>query len=145
MTAPSNPAMPDHVRAAFDQFPQRVRARLERIRTLIFEAARETRGVGPIDETLKWGEPAYLTAASGSGSTVRLGWPKAHPDCAAVYFNCRTNLVSTFRDIYPEAFGYSGDRALLLNLDKPIDEASLRVCIAMAQTYRRTKGRRATD
>jgi hypothetical protein len=34
---------------------------------MIFDVARQTKGVGKLQETLKWGEPAYVTAESGSG------------------------------------------------------------------------------
>jgi hypothetical protein len=62
------------VAAAFSIFPAGVRARLLEVRELIFETAADIKGVGPLTETLKWGEPAYLTQATGSGSTIRLGW-----------------------------------------------------------------------
>jgi Domain of unknown function (DU1801) len=131
--------MPPAVAAAFDAFPCPIRERLERVRALILDTARKTDGVGPLTETLKWGEPAYLTEATGSGSTNRLGWPKAHPDRAAIYFNCKTTLVSTFRDILPDAFRYEGNRALLLPITGGIDEDALGLCIGMALTYHRKK------
>jgi Domain of unknown function (DU1801) len=131
--------MPRAVATAFEAFPPAVRKRLERIRALILEAARTTDRAGPLTETLKWGEPAYLTEATGSGSTIRLGWPKAHRDHAAVYFNCKTALVPTFRNILPDAFRYEGNRALLVPLNGKIDEAALRLCIGMALTYHRKK------
>ena len=64
--------MPADVAAAFSGFPASVRARLLEVRDLIFETAVAIEGVGPLTETLKWGEPAYLTLATGSGSTIRL-------------------------------------------------------------------------
>jgi hypothetical protein len=128
-------AMPVEVAAAFREFPTPVRMLLERVRTLILTVARETEVVGPLVETLKWGEPAYLTEASGSGSTIRLGWPKARPSHAAVYFNCKTTLIATFRDMFPSVFEYKGDRAILLDVDGAMDEKALSLCISMALTY----------
>ena len=61
------------VEQAFLAVPAAPRERLLMLRALIFDTAARTPGVGAIDETLKWGEPAYVTAQSGSGSTVRLG------------------------------------------------------------------------
>jgi hypothetical protein len=127
-------AMPPDVAGAFAAFPPAVRTRLRALRSLIFRVARNTGGVGPLTETLKWGEPAYLTAATKSGSTVRLGWPKAAPDYAAVYFICHTHLVSTFRDLWPDAFRYDGDRAILLPLEGAIPD-ELALCLGMALTY----------
>src|SRR5262245_12932008 len=74
------PPMPQDVQAAFDVFPPDVRHRLAEIRGMIFDLAAADPRVGAITETLKWGEPAYLTEASGSGSTIRLGWPRREPD-----------------------------------------------------------------
>lgn len=127
-------AKPAPVAAAFDAFPAPVRKRLDRVRALIFEVAAKTEGVGPLTETLKWGEPAYLTEQTKSGSTVRVGWPKrTKPDHAAVYFICTTNLVSDFRSLWPDLH-YEGDRAILLPLDGELPEA-LGACIGMALTY----------
>ena len=67
------PAIPADVAAAFATFPAAVRGRLLDVRRVIFATAEELEGVGPLTEALKWGEPAYLTAASKSGSTIRLG------------------------------------------------------------------------
>ena len=65
----TNDPMPADVAAVFSGFPERVRRRLLEVRDLIFETAADIEGVGPLTETLKWGEPAYLTRATGSGST----------------------------------------------------------------------------
>ena len=64
----------DAVRAIFDSYPDEVRDRLMEVRALIFNAAANTSGVGPNEETLKWREPAYLTSTTKSGSTIRFGW-----------------------------------------------------------------------
>jgi hypothetical protein len=90
------PPIPAHVAAVFSAFPERVRARLFELRTLIFETAAGIEGVSPLTETLKWGEPAYLTEATGSGSTIRLGWFRTSERECAVLFNCRTTLVDNF-------------------------------------------------
>uniref|UniRef100_UPI002F3F37FA DUF1801 domain-containing protein n=1 Tax=Aminobacter sp. NyZ550 TaxID=2979870 RepID=UPI002F3F37FA len=129
-------AMPAAVAVAFAAFPAPVRARLLDIRRLILSTAAETSGVGPLTETLKWGEPAYLTETSGSGSTIRLGWPKPGGRTCAVYFNCQTTLVESFRAHFGETFAYQGNRALLLDVDKPLP-APLAICLAMALTYHR--------
>ena len=66
------------------------------LRRLILDTAKTTKGVGPIEETLKWGQPSYLTPETKSGSTVRIDQVKAEPGQYAVYFHCQTNLVETF-------------------------------------------------
>jgi hypothetical protein len=129
----SMPVKPPPVAAAFDAFPPAVRKKLDRVRALVFDVAAKTDGVGPLTETLKWGEPAYLTEATRSGSTVRLGRSKHAPDKAAVFFICTTNLVSDFRSLWPD-LQYEGDRAILLPLDGELPNA-LGSCIGMALTY----------
>lgn len=131
--------MPAEVAVAFRAFPAAVRRRLLDIRRLIFATAAEIDGVGPLTETLKWGEPAYLTAASRSGSTIRLGWIAGSDHDCAVLFNCRTTLVPTFRDRFGGIFAYQKERAILLGSAEPLPEAPLRTCLAMALTYRRRR------
>ena len=128
---------PAEVAAAFDAYPADVRRKLMEIRRLIFATAKATEGVGPLTETLKWGEPAYLTEASGSGSTIRLGWARSSERSCAVYFNCRTTLVETFREQFPEVFGYEKNRAILLGASEALPDIPLSMCLAMALTYHR--------
>ena len=127
------------VAAVLDAYPAPLRARLMRLRTLIHETAATTEGVGPLEETLKWGEVSYLTTESGSGTTVRIGRDK-RSGRPTIYVNCQTDLLSRYRTLYPEAFDYDGDRGVLVG-DAP-DEAALKHVIALALTYHAGKKRR---
>ncbi len=131
--------MPADVAAVFSVFPERVRARLLEVRELIFEAAAGLEGVGPLTETLKWGEPAYLTEATGSGSTIRLGWSRPSEHECAVLFNCRTTLADDFRSQFPGVFAYEKNRAILLDAGEPLPQAPLSACLARALTYHRRR------
>lgn len=133
--------MNPQVAAIFDAYPEPVGARLRRLRELILETARETPGVGALDETLKWGQVSYLTAASRSGSTLRIDAVKAVPGRYALYVNCKTDLAATFRDLYGEALTVEGQRALVFDAARPVDETMLRHCIALTLTYHRRKAR----
>ena len=124
------------VEAAFTSYPAPVRAGLLHIRQLIFDTARSIDGVGPIDEALRWGQPAYLTSESGSGSSIRLAPTKAPYDYA-MFFICSTNLVTTFTHLFGDAFRYEGNRALLFKVGDEVPHLELRECIAMALTYHR--------
>ena len=137
MTDRRPPPIPADVAAAFAAFPHRVRARLLEARDLIFKTAADIESVGPLTETLKWGEPAYLTEASGSGSTIRLGRFRSLERECAVLFNCRTTLVDDFRRQFPDAFAYDKNRAILLVTREPLPEAQLSICLRMALTYHR--------
>lgn len=60
------------VDTVFNAYPKPVKARLLALRRLIIDTARTTKGVGALQETLKWGQPSYLTAETKSGSTIRI-------------------------------------------------------------------------
>lgn len=136
----ATPPMPRPILEALSRHPEPVQARLLDIRGLIFEVAAETDGVGPLTETLKWGEPAYLTEASGSGSTVRLGATRTLPDRCAVFFNCNTTLVETFRSHLGDELEFEGNRAVIVPADAAIPEAALAFCLRAALTYHQRKG-----
>src|SRR5512138_1636279 len=122
------------VEAVFDACPGPARAKLLALRRLILDTAKATKGVGPIEEALKWGQPSYLTAETGSGSTIRIDRVKSADNEVAMFFHCQTDLVATFRELYPE-LRYSGNRAILLDAGKKLPEAELRHCVALALTY----------
>jgi hypothetical protein len=132
-------AMPAAVAAAFETYPPAARRRLLTVRKMVFAAAAANDRVGAINETLKWGEPAYLTTASKSGSTIRLAWKSATPDRYALYFNCKTDLVDTFRTLYPEELSFEGNRAITLPCGQPLPKQALSRCIEAALTYHLTK------
>ena len=123
----------------FAAYPARLRKRLLFLRQLILDVAADTEGVGPLQETLKWGEPAYLTAASRSGSTIRIDRCKRAEQQYAVYFNCQTTLVDTFRTLFPDTFKFEGNRSIVLDEADSVPVAELKLCIAMALTYHRRK------
>jgi hypothetical protein len=122
------------VDAIFSAYPTLVKARLLALRRLIFDTADTTEGVGALEETLKWGQPSYLTTESKSGSTIRIDRVKAEAGRYAVYFHCQTDLVETFRELYPE-LRYGGNRSILLDAGEKLPEKALRHCIALALTY----------
>jgi hypothetical protein len=130
------------VDAVFSACPAPVKSRLLALRRLIFDTARMTKGVGAIEETLKWGQPSYLTSKTRSGSTIRIDRVKADAVNYAVLFHCQTDLVETFRQLYPTELRYGGKRGILLNADDEIPEAALRHCVALALTYHLRKRRR---
>lgn len=138
---PESP-MPGVVSAAYFALPEHVQPVLFEIRSLILEVA-DSVAAGPLEETLKWGEPAYLTTVSKSGTTIRLGASKGAVARGVVYFNCKTSLIDSFRERFPEAFSYEGKRALLLPDRPDWSRPALSICLAEALTYHRRKLTRA--
>src|SRR6267378_7274835 len=127
------------VAALFDAYPKPQKSKLLALRRLILDTARTTEGVGAIEEALKWGQASYLTSETKSGSTVRIDQVKSAANQYAVYFHCQTDLVSTFRELYPTELSYGGNRSILLNAEHDIPEPALRHCVALALTYHLNK------
>jgi hypothetical protein len=128
--------MKSGVDAVFASYAPKMRTKLRALRKLILDTAAKTDGVGAIEETLKWGQPSYLTK-SGSGTTIRIAQKNA--DHYALYVNCQTDLIATYRDRYPGEFEYEGKRAIIFALRKDPPAEALRHCIALALTYHRRK------
>ena len=129
------------VAAVFEAYPPTMRRKLLALRALILDTAASAEGVGELEETLKWGEPAYLTSQSRIGSTVRIGWKKSVPTQYAIYFNCQTNLVETFKTLFPKEFAFEANRAIVFSEASVVPTDALAFCIEVAFTYhRRRKG-----
>jgi hypothetical protein len=106
------------------------------LRELVLSAATEVEGLEQLEETLKWGEPSYLTKY---GSTVRIDWKAKTPEQYAIYFKCTSLLVPTFKALYKNKFNFEGNRAIVFKLNEKIPEAELKHCISMALTYHKIK------
>ena len=128
------------VAAVFAAYSEPIRTELLALRRLIFNTAEEVEGVGALEETLKWGQPSYLTTETKSGSTIRIAptGPKSDHDYA-LYFICHTNLVRTFRQLFSDTLTYEGGRALLFTSGRTLPENEVRECVAMALTYHTSK------
>ena len=122
------------VAAKFDAYPPKARRKLMALRELVFKTAAATQGVGELEESLKWGEPAY-TPRNKSGCAVRIDVKKKDPSHYAMYFLCQTNLVETFRAMFPNDFEFEGNRALVFSLQAGHSTDALAECIAASFTY----------
>jgi hypothetical protein len=68
---------------------------------------------------------------------------KAAADQYAIYFHCQTDLVETFRELYPCELRYGGNRSILLDARYELPEPALRHCVALALTYHLRKRKAA--
>src|SRR5689334_3778012 len=108
------------------------------LRELVFDTAGRTEGDGRVTETLKWGQPSYLTEETGSGTTVRIDRLRG-ADGYAVYFHCQSGLVGQFRELYPATFRYEGKRAIVFAAGDRVPVRELRHCLALAFTHHSRK------
>lgn len=119
----------------FGSYPDHIKPKMEILRNLIFEVAAATEGVGKLEETLKWGEPAYLPSETKSGTTVRIDWKPKNPDQIGMYVSCSTSLIESFRTIFGDDLNFEGNRAIVMAVTEPIPTKQLKICIRMALRY----------
>lgn len=132
LTVISNP----EVKKVFNNYPPAVREHLLILRNLIIETAESIDDIHYLEETLKWGEPSYLTK---NGSTLRIDWKAKLPQQYAMYFKCTSLLVSTFKTIFKEEFKFEGNRAIVFQLHENPSVDALKKCIQAALKYHKVK------
>ncbi|WP_192348460.1 DUF1801 domain-containing protein [Algoriphagus sp. Y33] len=124
------------VNETFANYPASVRDKMQFLKELVIETAEETEGIDEIEVTLKWGEPSFITK---NGSTLRMDWKEKSPDQYAMYFQCTSRLVRTFRLVFDHKFHYEGNRALVFQLNQKIPVVELKECIKASLTYHKVK------
>ena len=127
--------IPDQTRAAWDALPAELADRLMQLRRLILDVASADPAIGPLEEVLKWGEPAFLTSATGAGTTVRINRHKKSADQYAFYVHCQTDLVERYGQLYSDQLTFDGNRAVVFDVKDALPVAAVRHCLAMALTY----------
>ncbi len=124
------------VEMVFNNYPDSVRSKLLHLRHLIIETANGIAEITTIEETIKWGEPSFLTK---KGSTIRINQKKGEPNQYAMYFQCTSKLIPTFKMIYKDTFTFEGSRAMVFNINSKIPEEALKNCITAALMYHKVK------
>lgn len=125
------------VETIFANYPDFVQDKMQYLRKLVIETAREIENVSTLEETLKWGEPSFVTKI---GSTLRMDWKANAPNQYALYFQCTSRLVDTFRLVFDQKFQFEGKRAIVFHLDQQIPEEELKACIKATLCYHKVKG-----
>lgn len=140
---PKAPELPKNVAAAFAGFPKPVQSKLLQLRSLIYKTADGNSSIGELEETLKWGQPAYLPKKARVGTTIRLGWSDKTPDDIMLFVHCQTTLVDTYRTILgnepSDNLVFEGNRALVMRHKGALPKDALALCIDAALTYHLNK------
>jgi hypothetical protein len=121
------------VTAAFEAMPAEARAGALALRELVLEVAAGVPEAGAVSEELRWGEPAYLTPETRSGTTIRIAAPKAGG--YGLFVNCRTTLIGDFREVAPH-LRFDGNRGVVFDAGEVADRDALGLLIRAALTYR---------
>tara|TARA_R100001244_G_scaffold6593_6_gene7892 strand:+ start:30095 stop:30508 length:414 start_codon:yes stop_codon:yes gene_type:complete len=132
--------IPDQTRAAWDGLPAELLDRLMQLRRLILDVASTDPAIGAIEEVLKWGQPAFLTSTTGSGTTVRIHRHRKSAGQYAFYVHCQTDLVERYRQLYSDQLAFEGNRAVVFDVKDALPVDAVRHCLAMALTYHLQNG-----
>lgn len=116
----------------FAAFPDEVREALLDLRSLILEVAAEDERIGMIEESLKWGQPAYRPKRGRIGTTLRLD-AKGEDRCA-LYYHCQSNLGDQYQALYGDKLVLDR-RSITIPLAELPDRDVIRHCVSMALTY----------
>lgn len=127
--------MDEKIGLKFASYPDNVKEKLLSVRELILKTA-DSINAGKVIEDLKWGQLSYSTV---KGSPIRIDWSKNHPDKLSIFFNCKTTLVDTFKEIYSNEFEFKGNRELVLPLNSDEVTSPLAHCLSMALEYHKIK------
>jgi len=118
------------VQAAFEALPPDTRGGVLALRALILDTAATLPRAQPLQEALRWGQPAYLAP---KGSTIRLGGHKSA--CFALFVHCQSRLIGDFTSAFPGEDRIDGNRAILFDNPTQIDATRHGWLIARALTY----------
>lgn len=118
------------VAAAYQALPAGTRVGALALRQLILETATSLPRAQPLQEALRWGQPAYLAP---KGSTIRLGGHKAAR--FALFVHCQSRLMGDFTSAFPGEDRIDGNRAVLFDDPDQIDATRHGWLIARALTY----------
>ena len=127
--------IPNQTVEALSGLPHKQRNRLLSLRETVLQTASENPAIGPLEETLKWGEPAFLPSATKSGTTVRINRHNKSDDQYALYVHCQTDLIQRYKQLYDDILTFDGNRAVVFKVDEDIPTDAVKHCIAMALTY----------
>lgn len=113
------------------------RHQVHELRALIVDAAAQVPSIGPLEESVKWGQPSFAPKRANVGSSVRIE-ERANGD-HALMFICTTGLVDQFRDLYSDVLTFDGKRAIVLPQGAMPDREALQHCIQLALTHKLRK------
>ena len=52
-----------------------------------------------------------------------------------MYFNCKTTIISTFRELFSDKLTFVNNREIVFNVENDTDEEILKYCILLSLTY----------
>ncbi|APE43894.1 hypothetical protein BOO69_11100 [Sulfitobacter alexandrii] len=120
--------------AVLNTWPAPARDALWACRALFFQAADRV-GVAPLEESLKWGQPAWRPSKPRTGSTLRMDWSPHDPDRISFLIDCKTDLAARMRDIHPDMGDNDGRRRITCDLGRALPEQAVSHLAEMTFCY----------
>lgn len=127
------------VAVVFAEYPESILNKLLELREIIFDTAKQNPEIGPIEETLKWGQPSYLPLQTHSGTTIRIDKIKHTENEYAIYVPCSTTLINDFKEKFGTNFSYEKNRAIHFTVHDSLPKKEIKMLIKMALTYHLNK------
>ena len=108
--------------------------KLTELQKLIHKIAEESQL--EIVESAKWGQ---LSFATPNGTPLRID--RFSDTQIALFVHCQTHLIEDWISLFSDTLNFSKNRAILFELDEPIPEEPLKICIDQAFNYHSKKKR----
>lgn len=126
------------IRKTIADWPQAAQDHLKAARRIACDMA-QSAAIGPLEESLKWGQPAWRPRAPRTGATLRLNWSPSHPDHLMALVDCKTDLASQMSISFPGQFLNDGRRSLSFDLAHPLPGDAFAQLAHLTFTYHRRK------
>ena len=130
--------LPSPLNDVFASWSQTAAATALQCRGLFLDAAARLE-TGPLEESLKWGQPAWRPSRPRTGSTLRMGWDAAEPDALTLFVDCKTDLAARMQETYPTLMAHDGRRRMGVSLNTPLPEQAIAHLAEMTFSYHRAK------
>lgn len=130
--------IPPELLSRVTTWPTRAQEAFSTLRALCHATADELE-IGPLEESLKWGQPAWRPTKPNTGSTLRVMWHENTPDLLSLYVGCKTDLAARMRDIYPDLPQNDGRRHIAIRLSDPLPLDAMSHLASMTFAYHKSR------
>lgn len=121
-----------------ETWPTAAQAQFQEVRCIVYDVALAS-DIGPLDESLKWGQPAWRPKRPRIGSTLRVNWSPQSSTQLCAFVDCKTDLAAQMDVRFPGQFANDGRRALAFDLQTPLDHTAIWQLAHLTLTYHRAK------
>jgi hypothetical protein len=120
----------------YQSYPEGIRDKLLSLRQLVIDVSKKIDLPEQVQETLNANEPSFVV---DGGSPIRIDWKSQTPNQYAMYFQCKTKLIDTFKELYDDTFRFDDDKGIVFTVDDAIATRELAHCISLSLRYHQIK------